>query len=53
MAIMFLDALAIREPKSVIPVDDKLIASISFAEHAGQMVAGVLAKLAIDEVNRF
>lgn len=50
IAIHFLEALAIRKPKAVIPFDDKLIAAIGYAEYGGMMVAGVLSKLAIDEV---
>lgn len=53
MVAMFLDAVAIQQPKSVIPYDKQIIEAMGFggfAEFAETVLAGVLAKLCIDQV---
>lgn len=53
MAVMFLDAVAIKQPKSVIPHDKEIIEGMGATENAETMFANVLAKLCIDKVRNF
>jgi len=50
MAVMFLDSVALKQPKSVIPYDKEIIDGMNSTDNAVTMFAGVLAKLCIDEV---
>lgn len=50
MAVMFLDAVATKQPKSVIPYDKEIIEGMGATENAESMFANVLVKLCIDKV---